>query len=223
MLTTKEIQTLNELYQKMSSEQETKFLKTHNLFYASFLSPFTIDEEDEETYFDKLLVENPDHEDIDKFINRLQERIENDQHYIVINASDIKQGYRHVTDYSWMKVIDQADFGKFLILSATDKSTDYYREKVKNNFEITETYNFDMTICKALLPKMLKAFKDTTVSYPPDITEEEWDKILLKLIWFCEEIVYTHDQMLIDKFDDYNKKYNECKELMGKYFDHLWS
>lgn len=44
-----------------------------------------------------------------------------------------------------------------------------------------ELYNLDHTIIEWLVPR-LKAFKERTTGYPGDITEEEWDNILDKII-----------------------------------------
>lgn len=230
MITKAEMQKINALYQRMSPEQETQFLKNHELFYASCLSPFLEDEEDDdELYFEQLLIENPDHKDIEKFIDKVQERLNREDYRLVLDINELAQGSRYVTSFSFMKVLDKANFGKFLVLADVDneeKDIEIYKDKVKKDYDATATYNMDITICKTLLPKMLEHFRKTTMSHPGDITEEQWDKILLKLVWFCEEIIYSHDQFS-DKYqthiEEYNKKYNECKELMGKYFDDLWS
>lgn len=44
-----------------------------------------------------------------------------------------------------------------------------------------ELYNLDHTIIEWLVPR-LKVFKERTTGYPGDVTEEEWDNILDKII-----------------------------------------
>jgi tRNA-dihydrouridine synthase len=76
----------------------------------------------------------------------------------------------------------------------------------------SECWSLDWTLTNFILPR-LKHFKKINVhTHPPDITPEQWDKILDELIWTFE---YMHDEEKfnptpmfryeVDNMDDYFK------------------
>jgi hypothetical protein len=127
-----------------------------------------------------------------------------------------------------MTVIDEANDNNFLILAKQgeeNKNINRYKFKKDHIFDITETYSPYTTICKSVLPNLLEEFRTHLHGYPSSLTPEEWDSILLRIIWFCRESIYLEDEINI--FDpiqkkEYNKFYQESKDLFCEYFLYLW-
>lgn len=222
-----DLKLLYKLYDNLSGEEEIQFLKTHNLFHAPFLSPFPFDmtdeEEKEEMLYDELISTNPLDERINDFINRIDNRIKKEKHRIVLKCDDLDS--RSLSDQNFMTVLDETNYGDFLILAkdgSEKHNIELFKERVKNGFDASDLYSLDYTIAKTLLPKMIEKFRDTTHSYPADITYEEWKEILTKLIWFFNEILNNYSTDNSEKDSEYNKHLNECTELFIKYFTSLW-
>jgi hypothetical protein len=219
---------LHELYESLSFEQEKQFLKTHNLFHAPFLSPFPLDmtdkEEQEETLFNELIASNPSDERITKYIDKIDNRLKKGKHRIVINCEQIES--RYLKDSSFMTVLDETNFGDLLVLAKEgmeERNIKLFEERLKNGFDASDLYSLDYTIARQLLPKMIEKFRDTTHSYPSNITYEEWKTILTKMIWFFNEILSDYStQTKKEDVDAYNKQMKECKELFVEYFSSLW-
>lgn len=104
--------------------------------------------------------------------------------------------------------------------------------KRKKKISNKELWNLDHTIIEWLVPR-LKAFKERTTGYPGDITEEERDNILDKIItgleaylaerqWDdnaskeinmeCDKIFYGHKEA----------EFQEAMSLLAKHFKSLW-
>lgn len=222
-----DLKLLYQLYDNLSGEEEVKFLKTHNLFHASFLSPFPFDmtdeEEKEEMLYDELVSTNPLDERINDFINRIDNRIKKEKHRIVLKCDDLDT--RYLSDQSFMTVLDKTNYGDFLILAKDvneEHNIELFKERVKKGFDASDLYSLDYTIAETLLPKMIEQFRDTTHSYPSDITYEEWKEILTKLIWFFNEILNNYDTEDSKQDSEYHKHLDECTELFIKYFTSLW-
>lgn len=95
-----------------------------------------------------------------------------------------------------------------------------------------ELYNLDHTIIEWLVPR-LKAFKERTTGYPGDVTEEEWDNILDKIIagltaykaerpWdenLSKQENLDQDKVFYKQQDSYFK---EAMGLLTEYFGSLW-
>ena len=105
-----------------------------------------------------------------------------------------------------------------------------FKEKEKK-INSKELWNLDHTIIEFLVPR-LKAFRERTDSYPGDITEEEWDNILDKIITGLEAYKAEHDwddniskkeNMECAKifYADKNAKFQEAMRLLAKHFKSL--
>lgn len=222
-----DLKLLYKLYDNLSGEEEVQFLKTHNLFRASFLSHFPFDisdeEEQEEILYDELVSTNHLDERINDFVNRIDKRIKKEKHRIVLKCDDLDS--RSLSDKSFMTVLDETNYGDFLILAkdgSEERNLKLFKERVKNGFDASDLYSMDYTIAKTLLPKMIEKFRDTTHSYPSNISHEEWKEILTKLIWFFNEILNNYSTDNSENDSEYNKHLNECTELFIKYFTSLW-
>ena len=93
-------------------------------------------------------------------------------------------------------------------------------QKVTRGFSDEELWNLDYHFCKWLVPR-LKAFKEKTQGYPPNLkTPEEWEEILQKMIDGFE--IYTSDFENIEDVKKNTKKTNSALSLFKKYFSYLW-
>ena len=61
-------------------------------------------------------------------------------------------------------------------------------------FDDRDTWELDTTITKFILPR-LERFKELTNGYPSDLTEEEWDLILDKIIMTFKLIEINKDNV----------------------------
>jgi len=77
--------------------------------------------------------------------------------------------------------------------------------------------SFDGHLAKVILPR-LKRFKEVTIGHPSDLTEEQWDNILDKMISSFE--FHSKEDRFIVRADW--KDYNEGLELFAKYYTSLW-
>jgi hypothetical protein len=88
------------------------------------------------------------------------------------------------------------------------------------------------------LVKMLKEFKEKTIGYPIDLTEEKWDEILDRMIFLLAEMNEDTCSMQYEYNENDSKEYerkkyieiaeyrNKCKDefydLMKKHHWDLW-
>ena len=92
----------------------------------------------------------------------------------------------------------------------------YPYQRITRGFDDRDLWNFDATILDFIEPR-LKVFKETLISYPPNLTEEEWNDILEKILTsFVEYRNMTNG-------DEYSKEKLSNSKLLLKYFDHLWN
>lgn len=86
-------------------------------------------------------------------------------------------------------------------------------EIAKDGFEYDDLYNLDCSICELIAPR-LKRFKELDPGCPYDMSFEEWQGILDKMIWAFEN--YRNS----DEIDE--NRVNEGFDLFHKYFQNLW-
>ena len=91
---------------------------------------------------------------------------------------------------------------------------DYKKQRLERGFDDTETWNLDMTISAFIVPR-LKRFKEVNDGCPPELTEEQWDEAIDKMIKFFE--FNTDDSNFLE-----NNPYQEGFDLFHKYFFYLW-
>ena len=99
----------------------------------------------------------------------------------------------------------------------------WYRQRKKRGFDDRELCNFDHTIAKFVLPRLL-SFKENKIVYPADLTMEMWDNILDGIIYsmqaICDE--WAGADMDLDFFISNDKKVRKGLKLFGEYFRNLW-
>ena len=109
---------------------------------------------------------------------------------------------------------DIDDKGRTIILH--DKVLGYSlgEDKDRNkDFDDENLYNLDCNICDLIAPR-LKRFKELEPSCPCDMSFEEWQGILDKMIWAFEN--YRNN----DEAEE--NRVNEGLDLFHKYFQNLW-
>lgn len=95
-----------------------------------------------------------------------------------------------------------------------DDSPLFAKQREERGWDDTECWNLDTTIAKFIYPR-LEVLKEMKVSHPANLTPEEWDNILQKMINtfknYCEEDIVFGDEEV-----------KEGLELFSKYFTSLW-
>ena len=101
------------------------------------------------------------------------------------------------------------------------------KQKISVRIDPHDTWSMDHTLAHIVLP-MLVQLKATQHGHPADLTEQEWDEILDKMIWAFEQ------KCRDDWMDDYDYSWDseEAKvhqermtngfNLFGKYYENLW-
>lgn len=93
----------------------------------------------------------------------------------------------------------------------------YYWQRLTRGFGNDELWNLDITIAEFIAPR-LKAFRSYQIGHPPDLTEEEWETILL-------EMQKGFDMVIADEanYDEETiKQVKKSLELLTKYYHFLW-
>lgn len=95
-----------------------------------------------------------------------------------------------------------------------EKRTELFKQqRLERGFDDTETWNLDLTISRFILPR-LKVFKEKTIGYPPELTFEEWQDIIQKMIDYFE--AKSNEDNFLEDID------SEGFDLFCKYFESLW-
>lgn len=237
MLTKEELSKLYELYSKMNDVQQADFYKHFGLAYISLLDPLhKVECEHEDFYeykFDYTRIFSNHHtkDFFDKYAKKIQHQLKRENLYAVIQLDDIAK-FRYCPDNNIYTVLDSTDFNGLLVLAkkvSKERSIRLYKERVKKNFDASDTYNVDRTIAISILPNVLEHFQTIVKSCPTDVDNvEEWKSILTKIIWFLNETINSTDRDKIDfisgraKLKQYNEYMQEAKQLFVDYFDCLW-
>lgn len=108
--------------------------------------------------------------------------------------------------------------------------------KVKVHIDDWDAYSADYTLSLIIHPVLLK-LKEMNKGHPADLTANEWDEILDKMIYAfeiksiffdsidaCEE--HCNDNIMCDECKqcttEVQEKMQEGFELFGKYYEDLW-
>ncbi len=170
-------------------------------------------------------------ETVQKYLEQVENDLKGNRIVVVIKPTDITKNDRQLNSLnSVYKIIDSNNFEGTLLVNKNDVEGNIklYKEKHEKGYCASDLYNMQCTIAKMLLPKMLKEFKTNIHSYPIGLTPEEWDKILLKMIWFLEETLTEKESNNLlanynkESLEKYKQKITECQTLFGKYFLDLW-
>ena len=113
-------------------------------------------------------------------------------------------------------------------------------QSVKVKIHNYDTWSMDDTLAPIILP-MLVQLKETTHGHPADLTEQEWDEILDKMIWAFEQKCkddwqdnyygpYTpsdsgfgdFEWIDLDGLKEHQERMSNGFRLFGKYYENLW-
>lgn len=102
----------------------------------------------------------------------------------------------------------------FTTIGLDDERWNYYKtQRLERGFDDTECWNLDSTISQFIEPR-LKVFKEQTAEYPANLSKEEWDKVLNKML---DAFHYINNDP-----DNHTEEINEGLDLFRKYFFDLW-
>jgi len=111
------------------------------------------------------------------------------------------------------------DYGYHKEISEKDpRQARWTEQREARGFDDTELWNLDFTIARFVLPR-LKAFKTMGHGYPGNLTFDEWNTILDKMI-FSFEYAANDDKLFGDS--EFHETVNEGMQYFADYFFHLW-
>ena len=123
--------------------------------------------------------------------------------------------------------------------SDVESLTKYKNQRIERGFDDTETWNLDSTMAKFILPR-LKRFKELHNGYPANLTPEQYDLYLDKMIYAFEQLSDEDASMdeLENVFGEDNFKIGDSSyagaernrdvtveeglQLFAEYFQSLW-
>lgn len=105
----------------------------------------------------------------------------------------------------------------FSVYTDGDKREEKFsKQRLERGFDESETWNLYTTISRFIVPR-LKAFKESNICYPPELTPDEWNAILDKMIRTFE-IASNSDFMKEEEADEFREGFT----LFSEYFFALW-
>lgn len=84
-----------------------------------------------------------------------------------------------------------------------------------------DLHSLDYYLAKKILPT-LKEFRKKIVSYPANMTAEEWEAALDEMIWAFDYFVNGEDWNTIEESKTLGDREQNGFELFGKHFRDLW-
>lgn len=102
------------------------------------------------------------------------------------------------------------------------RSIKHFFQRCYRGFSDEVTWNLDVELATWLLPR-LKRFKEISPVVPYDLTEQEWNEILNKIILALELTITKFDNTTLE--ENLNERYKKVEEginLLAKYFESLW-
>ena len=104
----------------------------------------------------------------------------------------------------------------FSVYTDDSREEKFQKQRLERGFDESETWSLHETISKFIVPR-LKVFKELAVAHPPELSPQEWDIILSKMIR-CFEIGTDADFM--NETD--SEEFREGLNLFNEYFFALW-
>jgi hypothetical protein len=96
------------------------------------------------------------------------------------------------------------------------RESSFLKQRLERGFDESETWSLYSTISRFIFPR-LKAFKESNICYPPELTTEEWNVILDKMIKSFE-LAIESDFMTEEESEEFREGFN----LFNEYFFALW-
>jgi hypothetical protein len=98
----------------------------------------------------------------------------------------------------------------------------WFFQRLTRGWDDRELWSLDCTLAKHALPR-LRRFRATLHGHPGEITHEEWESILDKMIWSMDYIAGDRQWGHNDQWQEDEKRCDEGIALFGKYFRGLWN
>lgn len=109
----------------------------------------------------------------------------------------------------------------------------WWQRKTRGYSDI-EVWNLDDTVSKWIVPR-LKAFREETIGYPPDMGFEDWQAEIDEMIfgfefdcheWYEKNVFSIKDpaekEAKMERYRGLCKRAENGRILFAKRFDHLW-
>ena len=110
-----------------------------------------------------------------------------------------------------------------ICFSLTDKTDnrepDYVKQRQLRGFDDSETWSLTDTICHFILPR-LQRFKEIKTNTPGQLTEQEWNAILDKMIVAFQLTCKDKGSRIWD--EEESKQIDEGLDLFREWFMGLW-
>ena len=110
-----------------------------------------------------------------------------------------------------------------ICFSLTDKTDnrepDYAKQRQLRGFDDSETWSLTDTICHFILPR-LQRFKEINASTPAQLTEQEWNAILDKMIVAFQLTCKDNGSRIWS--EEESKQIKEGLDLFREWFMGLW-
>ena len=180
-------------------------------------------------------------------LKKINERLENSEN-TPIDSEDKWYSTSKFGDY----LLDKIPYGWRMYYKISDIKRWFIStyQRIRYGVSNEECWCLDSTFSKFILPRLKHFKKMTRYGYHPDMTPEEWEKVIDELIWTFEYLANDEEKFnpfpnfYQDKewnfnlektpeqkqmFDEWMKKNNELEErsqkgleLFARYYKHLW-
>jgi hypothetical protein len=118
-----------------------------------------------------------------------------------------------------IKYIDVPNICFSLTEKYDDREKLYSTQRIERGFDDSETWSLTDTICHFITPR-LQRFKECANYIPSNITKEEWNEILDKMLLSFNLISRDNGSRIWS--DEESKQINEGLDLFREWFMELW-
>jgi hypothetical protein len=109
-------------------------------------------------------------------------------------------------------------FSLFLI----KRKIKFFVQRCVRGWDDSQTWNLDYELAKFIAPR-LKRFRELNVCHPMEMTSEEWDSTIDKMIFAFEKLSDDDYKWSYDNNqEEIHKKVEEGRDLFHKYYYNLW-
>ena len=103
------------------------------------------------------------------------------------------------------------------------RAPEFAEQRRTRGFDDSELWSLDSTIAAFILPR-LRRFKEIAHGHPGQITPEEWDGILDKMILAFERVAGQFELGATrDQERQYSEEIEEGMKLFAEWFSSLWN
>lgn len=96
----------------------------------------------------------------------------------------------------------------------------YAKQREERGWDDTEVWNLDYSISSFILPR-LKVFRKIHHGHPSNLSENEWEEYLDKMI-LAFELNLSYEDLASDDLEEKESEIKEGLALFAEYFNQLW-